>query len=182
VENQGHEYTINITAESLREFLEAMKAEGQFSDLFDTGIERALFWAKQDKAGDRPLQMTRIYIKPQESSVRIKVTNEFPGEESYSAPPLAWDRIRFDLNKSGYRITRVDGFAITAVFEHSYIDPASIQNANHRKVVRALIEAELSPDRIKQTDIASRFNYSPGRISEIKALYTREEFKRKVPN
>ena len=172
----GKEYTINITAESLRAFIEAMREEGQFSELFDTGFSGSSFWAKVDRSGDRPGYKTRVIIKPQESSVRIRVVNDYPEGSEFSAPPLAWRRIRADLERSGYEVKDVTGFEVTAVFEHSYIDPGKIANPNHRKVIRALIEAELSSDRVKQADIAHKFKYSPGRISEIKKLYLRPEF------
>lgn len=178
--NQSHEYTINIDSERLRAFIEAMNEEGQFSDLFDTGFSGSSFWAKMDREGERPGYRTRIIIKPQENSVRIRVINEYPEGEELSAPFLAWDKIRADLERSGFQVRRVDGFEVTAVFEHSFVDPGTIRNPNHRKVIRALIEAELSPDRIKQSDIASRFGYAESRISEIKKLYTRPEFQ--IPN
>ena len=40
--NQTSEYTINIDSDSLRNFIEAMREEGQFSDLFDTGFSLSL--------------------------------------------------------------------------------------------------------------------------------------------
>jgi hypothetical protein len=172
----GKEYTINITAESLRAFIEAMREEGQFSELFDTGFSGSSFWAKVDRSGDRPGYKTRVIIKPQESSVRIRVVNDYPEGSEFSAPPLAWGKIRADLERSGYEVKDVTGFEVTAVFEHSYIDPGRITNSNHRKIVRALIEAELSSDRVRQADIAKRFGYSAGRLSEIKKLYLRPEF------
>lgn len=174
--NNGHEYTINIDSERLRAFIEAMKEEGQFSDLFDTGFSGSSFWAKMDRDEERPGYRTRIVIKPQENSVRIRVINEYSAGEG-PAPFLAWDKIRADLERSGFQVRRVDGYEVTAVFEHSYIDPGTIRNPNHRKVIRALIEAELSSERIKQSDIADRFGYAESRISEIKWLYTRPEFK-----
>lgn len=175
--NQGNEYTVSIDSDSLRAFIEAMREEGQFSDLFDTGFSGSSFWAKVDRSGDTPGYRTRLIIKPQENSVRIKVVNEYPEGTDLSAPPLAWDKIRADLERSGRQIRRVDGFEVTAVFEHSYVDPVTIRNPNHRKVVRALIEAELSPERIQQKDIAERFKYAESRVSEIKKLYLRPEFR-----
>lgn len=173
----GNEFTINITAESLRAFIEAMRAEGQFSELFDTGFSGlSSFWAKLDRSEERPGYLTRIIIKPQEGSVRIRVANEYPEGSEFSAPLLAWGKIRADLERSGYEVKNVTGFEVTAVFEHSYIDPGKIRNPNHRKVIRALIEAELSPERVKQADIAKRFGYAESRISEIKKLYLRAEF------
>lgn len=172
----GNEYTINITAESLRAFIEAMREEGQFSELFDTGFSGSSFWAKVDRSEERPGYRTRITIKPQESSVRIRVVNEYPEGSELSAPPLAWGKIRADLERSGYEVKDVTGFEVTAVFEHSYIDPGKIRNPNHRKVVRALIEAELSPNRVNQKGIAEAFGYAQSRISEIKKLYLRPEF------
>lgn len=175
--NNGHEYTINIDSDSLRAFIEAMREEGQFSEYFDTGFSGSSFWIKEDRTEERPGYRTRIIIKPQENSVRLKVINEFSEGSSLPAPLLAWDKIRADLERSGYSVKRVDGFEVTAVFEHSYVDPGTIRNPNHRKVIRALIEAELSPERVQQKDIAERFGYAESRISEIKKLYTRPEFR-----
>ena len=175
--NQTSEYTINIDSDSLRNFIEAMREEGQFSDLFDTGFSGSSFWAKVDRSGEAPGYKTRIIIYPQENSVLLKIINVYPEGEDLSAPLLAWGKIREKLERSGYQIRGVDGFEVTAVFEHSFTDPASIQNPNHRKVIRALIEAELSPKKITQKEIAKNLGYSVSRISEIKKLHLRPEFR-----
>ena len=174
---KGHEYTVNIDAESLKAFIEAMKEEGQFSDLFDTGFSGSSFWAKKDRSEEGPGYKTRIIVKPQESSVRLRIINESPEGEGLSAPFLAWDRIKADLERSGWIVRNVDGFEVTAVLEHSYVDPSTIPNPNHRKVIRALIEAELGPERVVQKEIAQRFGYAESRISDIKKMYTRPEFR-----
>lgn len=176
--NQFHEYTINIDSERLRDRLKAMKEEGLFEKYFNKGFGgNYAFWVKQDSAEGVPGYTTRYILKPQEGSVLIKIHNEFTKEEIPSAPFLGWQEIRRDLERSGYDIRDVTGFELTAVFEHSYIDPGTIRNPNHRKVIRALIEAELSPDRIQQKDIATQFKYAESRISEIKKLYLRPEFR-----
>ncbi len=175
--NNGNEYTINIDSKSLRAFIEAMREEGQFSEYFDTGFSGSSFWIKEDSTEERPGYRTRIIIKPQDNSVRVKVNNELPEGGGFSPPFLAWEKIREDLERSGYQVRRVDDYELTAVFEHSYIDPGTIRNPNHRKVIRALIEAELGPDRIQQKEIAERFGYAESRVSEIKKLYLRPEFR-----
>lgn len=175
---QIHEFTINITSDKLRERIKALEEEGAFRDLFDTGFSGSSFWAKKDRSGEEPGYRTRIIIHPQENSVLIKIKNEFsPETEEIPAPLLAWDKIRESLDRSGYMVKSVDGFELTAVFEHSYIDPGTISNPNHRKIIRALIEAELSPERIYQKDIAKRLKYSEERVSEVKKLYLRPEFR-----
>lgn len=174
--SQSTEYTINIDSERLRDRLKAMKEEGQFDKYFNTGFSGVSFWVKQDSADGAPGYLTRYIIKPQEGSVLIKIVNEFSKEELPSAPFLAWQEIRRDLERSGYEIRDVTGFELTAVFEHSFIDPGTIRNPNHRKIIRALIEAELSPDRVNQKDIAERLGFSESRVSEIKKLYLRPEF------
>lgn len=175
--SQDKEFTINITSEKLRERIKAMIEAGEFRDLFDVGISGASFWAKAERTDNYPSYRTRIIVYPQENSVRVKLNNEFPEGADIPAPFLAWDKIRRDLGRSGYEIRDVTGFEITAVFEHSYIDPGTIRNPNHRRIIRALIEAELSPERTFQKDIADRFKMSHSRISEIKKLYLRPEFR-----
>lgn len=170
------EFTINITAENLRDFLNAMKEGGEFSEFFDSSFTSSGFRIKQEKPGDPIRYQTRYIIKPQSDSVRIVIRNEYPEGADYSGPYLAWDKIRSDLERSGYALRNVTGFGVTVVFEHSYIDPGTIKNPNHRKIIRALIEAELSPERVNQSVIADRFGYSKSRISEIKNLYVRPEF------
>lgn len=178
--SQGIEYTINIDSEKLRERIKAMEEAGEFRDLFNVGFSGSSFWAKAERSEEYPSYKTRLIIFPQENSVRVKLNNEYPeGTEAddISAPFLAWPKVRRDLERSGYEIRDVTGFELTAVFEHSFIDPGKIRNPNHRKVIRALIEAELSPERIQQKDIAERFGYAESRISEIKKLYLRPEFR-----
>lgn len=175
--SQGTEYTINITSEKLRELIKAMEEAGEFRDLFNVGFSGSSFWAKAELSEEYPTYRTRIIIFPQENSVRVKIRNENSDGKEIPAPFLAWPKIRRDLERSGYEIRDVTGFELTAVFEHSYIDPGKIRNPNHRKVIRALIEAELSPERIQQKDIAERFGYAESRISEIKKLYLRPEFR-----
>jgi len=173
---QGAEYTINISSEKFRERIKAMEEAGEFRDLFDVGLSGSSFWAKKDRSEEEPGYKTRIIIYPQENSVRVKLHNEYPEGEEIPAPFLAWDKIRRDLGRSGYEIRDVTGFELTAVFEHSFIDPGTIRNPNHRKIIRALIEAELSPERVNQKDIAERLGFSESRVSEIKKLYLRPEF------
>ncbi len=175
------EFTINITEEKLRAWLQAMIDEKQFADLFDANFRGSTFFARVDRSDDRPGYTTYITIKPQEGSVRIRVRNETDSRKEEPIPSkfLAWGKIRTDLERSGYQIKDVTGQLLTAVFEHSYIDPGLITNPNHRRVIRALIEAELSPDeRVTQKEIANRLGYSEPRFSEIKGKYLRPEFQK----
>lgn len=174
--SQGIEYTINIDSEKLRERIKAMEEAGEFRDLFNVGFSGSSFWAKMDRSEESPGYRTRFIIKPQENSVLLRINNEYGDSEEFPAPFLAWDKIRRDLGRSGYEIRDVTGFELTAVFEHSYMDPGTIRNPNHRKIIRALIEAELSPERVNQKDIAERLGFSESRVSEIKKLYLRPEF------
>lgn len=176
---KGHEYTIPGTWEDLRAFIEAMKEEGQFSDLFATGFTAGSFWAQlytpDPKTG---LYKTHLYIKPQENSVRVRVANEYKKEDGGTAPPLAWGKIRADLTRSGKEPISVDGLEYTVVLEHSYVDPSKISNPAHRKIVKALIEAELGEDRVLQKDIANRLGYSEGQITRVKKIYLRPEYQK----
>lgn len=171
------EFTATITADEFREFIAANKHEGRFSEYFDTGVTDHSFWIKQDRTEEVPGYTTRIIIRPQANSVRLTIKNEFREGEEYPAPFLAWDLIRGDLERSGYEVRDVTGNAITAVFEHSYVDPGTILNPNHRKIIRALIEAELSPERVFQKEIAERLGFSESTITEVKRIYLRPEFK-----
>ncbi len=175
--SQGAEYTINVTPEYLRNTIKAMEEAGEFRDLFDVGFSSSSFWAKAERSEEYPSYRTRIIIFPQVNSVRVKLNNEFPEGEDIPAPFLAWDKIRNHLYKGGAEIRDVTGFEITAVFDHSYVDPGTIPNPNHRRIIRALIEAELSPERIYQKDIAARLKYSEERVSEVKKMYLRPEFR-----
>lgn len=174
------EFTINISAGNFREFIEAMREKRVFSDLFDVGFTKTgSFFARQDQSSSGGFYTTRMIPQPQENSIRLTLLNEPhdpEAEEREKAgvlPPLAWDKIRADLERSGYKIARVDRLERTVVFEHSFVDPGSITNLNHKKAVLALIEAELSPERMVQAEIARRIGISESRLSEIKHLYLR---------
>lgn len=101
---QSHQYTINIEPGSLRAFITAMREEGQFSEYFDTGFSETSFWIKEERTEERPGYLTRIIIRPQENSVRLTIKNEFREGEEFPVPFLAWDKIRADLERSGFKI------------------------------------------------------------------------------
>lgn len=96
--------------------------------------------------------------------------------ESERGELLGWNQIRKQLKWLGYQIAGLrEDSEFTIVFNHPYVNPDSITNPNHAKVVRALIEAHLSTERITQTEIAKKLGYKPSAITMIKQLYLRAE-------
>ena len=167
------EFSSDISPEDFRKFFNVLNNQGVIARGYEYREYAPFILFRTPRGSGPPDYQTKIYILPQKYGSRFTIQNEYEENTPGSFPAIGWPEISEELLRAGYQLTEVTGRAIT-IPTHSYVDPGEITNPNHRRVIEALIRAELSGRRFEQKDIAEELEYSPSRVSEIKKIYLKE--------